>query len=166
MAESRAFSETLWKAAFDSVKSYFQIHNLMPEQEQAIRAFFERDDVFVNLPTGYGKSLIYQCLPIVADVLYQRPLSSSVVLVISPLKALMADQVQHLNDLGIPAVALSDQDDPEILQQVMNGVYLIVFCSPESVLSTVTGRGILSDAEFQSRLVGVAVDEAHCIIQW
>jgi len=78
----------------------------------------------------------------------------------------MADQVDRLNNLSIPAVAISDQEDPEIVQQVMNGAYVVVYCSPECLLSTLTGRGILADPTFKSMLIGIAVDEAHCITQW
>ena len=60
----------------------------------------------MNLPTGYGKSLIFQCLLIAAVDIFERPRGSSVIVVISPLQALMEDQVRHLNDFGIPAIAI------------------------------------------------------------
>ena len=65
----------------------------------------------MNLPTVYGKSLIFQCLPIAADALFERPRGSSVIVVISPLRALMEDQVRQLNDIGIPAIAIADEED-------------------------------------------------------
>ena len=61
------------------------------------------------MPTGYGKSLIFQCLPIPADALLDKPRSSSLVVVISPLRSLM-----------------EDQEDPDIVQQVINGNYIVV----------------------------------------
>ena len=161
-----AFAEKRWQRAFDEVKSQFGLANLLPEQEKSIRAFFEGSNVFVNLPTGYGKSLIFQCLPIVADALRGDPRGSSVVVVISPLRSLMEDQVSYLNNNGIPAIAITDEEDPEIIQQVLNGNYVVVFGSPECMLSTPTWRGIFECESFKEMLIGVAIDEAHFIVQW
>ena len=116
-----AFNDELWDSAFSAVKEQFQISSLFREQVEGIKAFIEKSsNVFVTLPTGYGKSLIYQCLLIVADCLNGRPCGTSTLVVISPLQALMKDQVESLQNLGIPAVALIDDvcEDPEILQQV------------------------------------------------
>ena len=63
------------------VKSQFNLANILPEQEESIREFFKGKNIFVNLPTGYGKSLIYQCLPIINDVLHAKPRGSSVIVV-------------------------------------------------------------------------------------
>ena len=161
-----SISDTAWVNAFEEVKNWFQIETLLPEQEEGIRAFIEKGDVFINLPTGFGKSLVYQSLPIVFDVLNGNSRGTSILLVISPLIALMEDQMKKLTDLGIPAISLAGTDDPELIQQVMNGNYLLVYCSPEFVLSTMSGRGILADSYFRDILIGVAVDEAHCITQW
>ena len=127
--------------AYQEVERQFEI-DLLPEQKQSIKAFFEEKNVFVNLPTGYGKSLIFQCLPIVSDIVNEKPRASSLMLVISPLTALMKDQTDRLNNLGIPAISLVDVDDPDIIQQVIDGLYVIVYCSPEYLLSS-TGRDIL-----------------------
>jgi ATP-dependent DNA helicase RecQ len=153
------FNEELWKEAIISVKNQFEIENLLQEQEQAIRAFFEKGNVFVNLPTGYGKSLIFQSLPIVASVLYSKPRGSYVLLVISPLRSLMEDQVRELGNFGIPAIAFGDNDDPEIIQQVINGNFILVYCSPESMLAAETWRGIFNAPSFKEKLIGVAIDE-------
>ncbi len=89
------FSENLWDSAFLAVKQQFEVEKLLPEQVQGIKAFFETSShIFVNLLTGSGKSLIYQSLPIVDDILHEQPCVSSTILVISPLQALMKDQVQ------------------------------------------------------------------------
>ena len=92
--------------------------------------------MFVNLPTGFGKSLIFPSLPIVADIVSGKPRGSSVIVVISPLRSLMEDQVQYLNSICIPTIAITDVEDPEIIQQVLNGNFLVVFGSPECLLST------------------------------
>ena len=160
------FRDETWQCAFEAARKQFEVESLLPEQENVLKAFFEGNHVFVNLPTGYGKSLIFQCLPIVADVLNNRPRGSSIVVVISPLRSLMDDQVSYLCNLGVPAVAISDEMDPEMVQQSLNGNYIVVFGSPECLLSTETWRGVFSSKEFNEMLVGVAIDEAHCITQW
>ena len=149
-----------------SVKTQFEIDRLLPEQEVSIRAFMEKGNVFVNLPTGHGKSLIFQCLPIVGDVLTSKACGSSLLVAISPLKALMDDQVKFLRTIGIPAIAIRDEDDPEIIQQVINGCYIVVYCSAQCMLSTATWRGILKAVSFREKQIGVAINEAHCITQW
>ena len=86
--------------------------------------------MFVNLPTGFGKSLIFQCLPIVAKIVHDKPRgSASVIVVISSLRSLMEDQVLYLNNICIPAIAITDVEDPENIQQVLNGNFLVVFGS-------------------------------------
>jgi superfamily II DNA helicase RecQ len=60
----------------------------------------------------------------VADVLDSKPRGTSVIVVILPLQYLMNDQVQYLNNLCIPAIAITDEEDPEIIQQVLNGTYV------------------------------------------
>ena len=71
--------------------------------------------------------MIFQCLPIAADALFERARGSSVIVVISPLRSLMEDQVRHLNDIGVPAIAITDDEDPELMQQVLNGNSVLVF---------------------------------------
>ena len=159
-----AASEEKWKEV--AVKAQFELTDLLPEQQEAIKAFFKGKNVFVNLPTGFGKSLIFQSLPIVADIVSGKPRGSSVIVVISPLRSLMEDQVQYLNSICIPAIAITDVEDPEIIQQVLNGNFLVVFGSPECLLSTALWRGIFKSESFSEMLIGVAIDEAHCITQW
>ena len=122
--------------------------------------------MFVNLPTDFGKSLIFQSLPIVADIVSGKPRGSSVIVVISPLRSLMEDRVQNLNSICIPAIAITDVEDPKIIEQVLNGNFLVVFGLPECLLSTAPWRGIFKSESFSEMLIGVAIDEAHCITQW
>ena len=70
--------EERWKQA---VTRQFSIENLLEEQQKSLREFFGGYNIFVNLPTGFGKSLIFQCLPIAADALFARPRGSSAVVV-------------------------------------------------------------------------------------
>ena len=94
-----------WHKAFKAVIEKFEIDNLPPEQENALRKFLGGQNIFVNLPTGYGKSLIFQCLPITADALFEKARDSSGLVVISPLRSLMEDQIRHVNNMGVPAIA-------------------------------------------------------------
>ena len=63
-----------------------------------IDKFFEEKDVFVSLPTGYGKSFIFQAIPVIASLVWKKPYT---IFIVSPLEALMEDQVQYLNGLNL-----------------------------------------------------------------
>ena len=136
------------------------------EQKRAVRAVYEGKDVFVCLPTGFGKSLCYQVLPFVFDHL-RGPEKSSAVLVVSPLIALMVDQVQSLRRRGVKSSVIASQSGVENL--LAADVNLrndkLLFCSPE-VLARVRWREAIDDPAVSSRIVAVAVDEAHCISKW
>ena len=71
--------EERWKRAFKAVTRQFNIENLLEEWQKSLCELLEGHNIFVNLPTGFGKSLFFQCLPIVAVVLFARPRGSSVV---------------------------------------------------------------------------------------
>ena len=84
---------------------------------------------------------------IAADVLKLNPHGSSIIMVISPLKSLIDDQVNYLSNIGVPSIVIGDIDDPEIIQKVMNRKYVVVYGFPECLLSTPTWRGIFADTE-------------------
>lgn len=142
----------------------FGITELNPLQEEAITSFvINKTDVFVNLPTGFGKSLIYQALPLIFDVLLEAP--GHIVAVISPLVNLMKDQVEKLTRIGIPAVTLSEIDEEKAMG-VEKGVFSIVYGSPEAWLNIERWRKVLSSDLYFRKLCAIAVDEAHVIKQW
>lgn len=96
-----------------------------------------------------------------------KPRGSSVIVVISPLRSLIEDLVQNLNSICIPAIAITDVENLEIIQQVLNGNFLVVFGGlPKCLLLTAPWRGIFKSESFSEMLIGVAIDEAHCITQW
>jgi ATP-dependent DNA helicase RecQ len=139
-----------------AVKKYWGFEALRPLQEAAIRAGIEGRDSLVVLPTGGGKSLCYQVPPLVArrtDV------------VVSPLIALMKDQVDGLRQIGYPAAALHSGLDPQAIRDVEIGLaedrYRLVFAAPERLVSPrfLQWLGRASIRNF-------AVDEAHCISHW
>ena len=119
--------------------------------------------VFINLPTGFGKSLIYQALPLVFDVTSNS--TGHMVVVISPLVNLMKDQVENLKKLGISAISLSDVKDGEA-KDVEEGYFAVVYGTPEAWLNNERRRKMLSSDIYAARLCAIAVDEAHVIKQW
>ncbi len=95
--------------------------------------------MFVNLPTGYGKSLIYQALPFIFDI--TRGIPGHIVIVVSPLTNLMKDQVSILNRSGIPAVSLSNIT-AEDANSVEQGHFRVVYGSPECWLEKVLEESV------------------------
>lgn len=94
--------------AFAKVCEIFGIESLNKHQENAIKYVVkEKKDVFVNLLTGFLKSLIYQVLPLVYSCL-QSTVEKNIVVVISPLTSLMKDQVLRLISFGITAISLAE----------------------------------------------------------
>ena len=91
--------------------------------------FIEKIDEFINLPTGFGKSLTYQALPLICDTV--RGTTGHIV--VSPLVNLMKDQATKLANIGIPAVTLSDISE-ENIKVVERGAFSVVYGSPEAWL--------------------------------
>ena len=140
---------------------------LKPEQKRSLQKFAAGKDVFVSLPTGFGKSLCYVLLPYIFDVL-RGTSGKSIVLVVSPLIALMKDQVGTIKRMGISATYVSDKESITTLmrQGIERGDYQIVFASPEALFLGTQWRCMLSSSVYHLNLVGFIVDEAHCIKKW
>ncbi|MBU0641149.1 MAG: DNA helicase RecQ [Planctomycetes bacterium] len=138
------------------VRHYWGYEQLRPLQEQAIRAGLEQRDSLVVLPTGGGKSLCYQV---------PAALAGGTDLVVSPLIALMKDQVDGLRQCGYPAAALHSglpADTRYALEhEIRAGRYRLVFVAPERLLAS-------NFLDLLDRLPvrAFAIDEAHCISQW
>lgn len=134
----------------------FKIRALHELQEQALEAVFAGKDTLAVLPTGYGKSLIYQLPAMLAD----RP-----TVVVSPLIALMADQERSLKARNAPVVRLDSTllvaERRAALARIAEGGRLIILTTPETLTSDKT-RGLF--AEIKPWLL--CVDEAHCISEW
>ena len=162
MSEAKRTREA-FNAAIKDVCETFGIENFHEEQQKAIDLFFDAKDVFVSLPTGYGKSIIFQSIPVIASSLWKKPCT---IFIVSPLKALMEDQVNYLNGLGLKAVALTEDSEDSIIERVIDGEYSHVYGSPESFLSKDAWRDVFSTSSFRTHLIGVAIDEAHCISHW
>ena len=144
------------------------------DQSSILRAFLLGKDVFACLPTGSGKSLCYAALPYAFDYLrywnkeeVHQQASNSIVVVVSPLTALMIDQVALFEKRGLKVAFVGEeQTDETIRRQVEKGDYKLVYLSPESLLKVLRWREMFRSESYQSNLVGVIVDEAHCIEQW
>ncbi|HEX2688691.1 MAG TPA: ATP-dependent DNA helicase RecQ [Kofleriaceae bacterium] len=134
---------------------------LRPGQADVIRDILAGRPVIAVMPTGAGKSLCYQ-LP--ALVLAER---SDVTLVISPLIALMKDQVDALRARGVPAVALTSaanmEEQREIIDGIRAGIYTLIYVAPERFRSP---RFLDALGAMPGKLGLVAIDEAHCISEW
>ena len=149
-------------AALEIVSQKFCVMELNDYQREAIFHFVDKKtDVFVNLPTGFGKSLIYQALPVVFNTM----LREGHVVVISPLVNLMKDQVDKLRKLRISAITLSDFNDKDV-KAVEMGSFSIGYGSPEAFLKIECWRKMLSSDIYRKRLCAIAVNEAHVIKQW
>jgi ATP-dependent DNA helicase RecQ len=138
------------------LKQYFGFSSFRPLQEQIIRDALADRDVFALLPTGGGKSLCFQ-LPALA-----RP---GLTVVVSPLIALMKDQVDALRAGGVAATFLNSSLKPEEsrarLRGLHNGEHRLLYVAPERLMLP----GFLGDLQkWQVNLL--AVDEAHCISEW
>jgi ATP-dependent DNA helicase RecQ len=138
------------------LKQYFGFTSFRPLQEQIIRDALARKDVFALLPTGGGKSLCFQ-LP----ALVQPGLT----VVVSPLIALMKDQVDALQASGIAATFLNSslpaEESRARLRGLHSGQYRLLYVAPERLMLS----GFLSDLQrWQVNLI--AVDEAHCVSEW
>jgi ATP-dependent DNA helicase RecQ len=135
--------------------------SLRPGQADVIRDILSGRPVIAVMPTGAGKSLCYQ-LP--AIVLAER---GDVTLVISPLIALMKDQVDALHARGVPAVALTSaagaEEQREIIDGIRAGMYTLIYVAPERFRSS---RFVDALRAMSGRLGLVAIDEAHCISEW
>lgn len=138
------------------LKEYFGYDEFLPGQEDVIHRILKGDNLLVIMPTGGGKSLCYQ-LPALQ--------LSGIVLVVSPLIALMKDQVDQLNSWGVPSTFINSSiTAPEVafrIKEVLSGKYRLVYVAPERFYS----RTFL----YQIKDVKIdlfVIDEAHCISEW
>ncbi len=138
----------------DTLKEYFGYESFRPLQKKIIESVFDGKDNLVIMPTGGGKSICYQ-LPGI--------LLPEITLVISPLIALMKDQVDGLNANGVPAAYLnSSQDEADkqaIFQKIDNKEIKLLYVAPESLQFV---DRFLTDGKVSL----IAIDEAHCISSW
>lgn len=139
-----------------TLKTVFGYDDFRPGQWEVIEAALDGRDVFAVMPTGSGKSMCYQLPALV---------SGGLTLVVSPLIALMRDQVGQLTRAGVAAASLnsmnSESEAAEAWDKLNSGELRLLFVSPERL----AGEGLIG----RLRRLGVsrlAIDEAHCVSQW
>lgn len=149
---------------FNLVASKFGIQALNSHQQLAISKLIERKkDIFVNLPTGFGKSLIFQALPLVIDHVSSQ--LGHICVVVSPLLTLVDDQVEYLRGKGVTAANISSYTEEEATL-IEKGKISVVFGSPEAWIQNERWRTMLGNSVYSKKLCALAIDEAHVIRQW
>ena len=142
--------------ALEALNRYFGYDSFRPGQSGIVSAILAGRDVLGVMPTGAGKSICYQ---IPAAIL------PGVAIVISPLISLMRDQVDALNDVGLPAVFINTTQTPDeqdlVFAQALSGQIKLLYVAPER-LETERFRNFAVRVPISL----VAVDEAHCVSQW
>ena len=142
--------------ALDALNRYFGYDSFRPGQSGIVSAILAGRDVLGVMPTGAGKSICYQ---IPAAIL------PGVAIVISPLISLMRDQVDALNDVGLPAAFINTTQTPDeqdlVFAQALSGQIKLLYVAPER-LETERFRNFAVRVPISL----VAVDEAHCVSQW
>ncbi|MFV2031546.1 MAG: DNA helicase RecQ [Gammaproteobacteria bacterium] len=140
----------------DLLRSVFGFDRFRFQQATIVQTLIDGGDALVLMPTGGGKSVCFQIPAMIRD---------GIGIVISPLIALMQDQVDALNTMGIRAAYLNSTQSSavraEVVQQVLNNELDLLYVSPER-LNTPDFTGLLK----RSKLSLFAIDEAHCVSQW
>ena len=141
---------------YKTLNDYFGYDEFKEGQKQIVEGALDGNDLIGIMPTGGGKSLCYQLPAILLD---------GITLVISPLISLMKDQVDSLNEMGIPGTfinsSLNDAEYSQRVQDIKNNKYKIIYIAPER-LNAYSFGNITKNIDVSM----IAVDEAHCISQW
>ncbi|HIK26687.1 MAG: ATP-dependent DNA helicase [Oscillatoriaceae bacterium SKW80] len=147
-----------WEAVRAALKKIWGYEDFRAPQGEIIRSLLQKRDALIVLPTGGGKSICFQ-LP----ALLQKGLT----LVVSPLIALMENQVQELRDRNLPAgllhAEIPSNQRKKILQDIKNNRLRLLYLSPETLLSQKVWAIITQP---QVEINGIILDEAHCLVQW
>ena len=153
-----AYSPDLWQQIHFTLKQLWGYESFRYPQSEIIRSLLKSEDTLVVMPTGGGKSLCFQ-LP----ALVQQGLT----LVVSPLVALMENQVKELQQRHLPAALLHSElpryQKKQILTQIEQQQLRLLYLSPETLLSTPVWQRI---AQPQVKINSLILDEAHCLVQW
>jgi ATP-dependent DNA helicase RecQ len=149
-------TDQLLSQAKELMEQVFGFHEFRPGQEAILEAIFSGEETLVVMPTGGGKSLCYQLPALIFP---------GTTLVISPLIALMKDQVDSLRVFEVPAVSVNSLmgigEQEEALRKIAEGSYKLIYASPERLRNPSFLKALK-----QKPISLVAVDEAHCISVW
>ncbi len=169
---------------FSIIHSLYSTVILKPKQVICLEKIFWGEDILAVLPTRYGKSLIYQLLPLILSckkALEEDPTRgisisdvTTVLLVISPLNSLISDQIHKLLMAGLnvsqPATTNDnkefDVDKHGKKEELASGYYNILFAHPEAFISCKFGQELANSPGYQKNVCAIVIDEAHCILAW
>lgn len=166
-----AFETKLDAAVDQALKNYFpEIDKPTAQQKEAWQGIFQDKDVLAILPTGSGKSLIYQAAPAIASELGKQGFAElegkSIILVVTPLVAIIDTQVTELKQRGISAINLANEVHDDTMKQLHAGKFQVIFGTPETWVGTNKWMKMLKSEVYQKKLIGIVADEAHCVPKW
>lgn len=144
------------QAPLEILKKYWQLDTFRGEQQSIVNTVLQGKDVLALLPTGAGKSICFQVPALILE---------GICIVITPLIALMKDQVESLEKKNISACAihsgLNNKEVLDILEDAVAEKYKLLYISPERI-----GSYVFQEIVQEMNISLIAVDEAHCISQW
>ena len=147
-----------WNQVLGEFQRIWGYPSFRPPQDDIVKCLLERRDALIVLPTGGGKSICFQ-LPAL--------LQAGVTLVVSPLVALMENQVQELRRRQLPAATLHSQlstsEKRQVLKQLDFQRLRLLYLSPETLFSSAVWERL---AQPRLTINGLILDEAHCLVQW
>ena len=153
-------------------KNFAGISSFTPQQFEAWKSLFLRSkEALIILPTKHGKSLIYHAAPDIASELATRGFSQwegkSIVLIVTPLLAVIEMQVEELNlKNGVKAVNLGNVSDEKLKTHVRNGSYNFSLGTPEVWIKNEKWLQIIRTDAYRKKMLFIATDEAHCVPKW
>ncbi len=153
---NRGMDKQIFKAALSHAAMQLKIPRLNAKQEAAVRGIVGENDVFVNLPIGFGKTICFQSIPFVMDYITppepaEEVIDKHIAIVVEPTAAIMRDQATKLLAKGICAAAINhEQRDATVKQAVVKGDVKLRYISPES-LALDKYREMLSSEPYQKQ---------------
>ena len=164
---SQEFTRKELQSLLSSVLESFdngKVKKLSDEQFKALYHFLNGRDTFACLPTGHGKTLICQIAVLVARTGKVNFLPSNpLVVVVSPLNALISDQLDSCRRLKLKALKMEQElfNNDDKVRELDEAE--VVFCSPETLENIRSKQFLL---RMEDRLIGIVVDESHCVVSW
>jgi bloom syndrome protein len=147
----------------DTLKRYFKFESFRENQLEAVNATCAGHDTLILMPTGGGKSICYQLPAIISD---------GITVVVSPLKSLIADQVQRMRSLNVKTSALSGETSETDAESIIwdlrqeSPEHKLLFVTPEKISASGSLMSIFQQLHERHLLARFVIDEAHCVSMW